>query len=169
MASASDLCPAYAPVLGSLGAALAMGLSSLGAAVALSPSARIAPGDTSDGAPLPPSAGLRLRQAASVLMSLVLAVYGAVGALVIAGGLERTGGYPAAAGGAALGAGLCVGLACIGAGWALGAVAGVAEGNSGTAREGVLLGVLMVAAESIGLCGLAVGLVVNAKGAKMGC
>lgn len=100
-----------------------------------------------------------------VIMSGILAVYGLVVAVLIAGNLSPDSDYTLFAGFMHLGCGLSVGLACLASGYAIGVV-----GDEGVRQlmhqprlfVGIVL--ILIFAEVLGLYGMIVGLLMNTKG-----
>lgn len=97
-------------------------------------------------------------------MSGIIAVYGLVIAVLIAGDLGPTSSYSLFSGFVHLGAGLSVGLAGLAAGYAIGIV-----GNAGSRaflqQSKVFVGMVLILifAEVLGLYGLIVALILNTK------
>merc|ERR1719434_188812 len=101
-----------------------------------------------------------------VVMAGIIAIYGVVVAVLIAGQLESTG-YTLYQGFVHLGAGLSVGLSGLAAGYAVGVVGDA--GVRGTAQQprlfvGMIL--ILIFAEVLGLYGLIVALLLNSRASQ---
>lgn len=107
---------------------------------------------------------LIMKSLISVIMSGIIAVYGLVIAVLIAGDLSPTKPYPLFNGVVHLAAGLSVGFAGLAAGYAIGLV-----GNAGSraflVQPKIFVGMVLVLifAEVLGLYGLIVALILNTK------
>jgi len=103
-----------------------------------------------------------------VVMSGIIAVYGLVVSVLIAGGLDPSKDYPAAAGFVHLGAGLACGFTGLSAGYAIGTVgdscvrAYVYEG-----KVFVSMVLILIFAEVLGLYGLIIALIMNSQVPEM--
>jgi len=110
------------------------------------------------------NSALIMKSLISVIMSGIIAVYGLVVAVLIAGDLGPTSSYSLLSGVLHLAAGLSVGLTGLAAGYAIGIV-----GNAGTRaymmQPRVFVGMVLVLifAEVLGLYGLIVALILNTK------
>ncbi|KAG2362149.1 hypothetical protein BDR07DRAFT_1451313 [Suillus spraguei] len=144
----ADLCPPYAPFFGFAGVASAV---TAGAAFG---TAKAGIGIAGLGTFKPE---LIMRSLVPVVMAGIIAVYGLVVSVLIAGNLTPSKGYPLAAGFIHLGAGLSCGMTGIAAGYAIGHV-----GDSVTTSVvGMIL--ILIFAEVLGLYGLIVALLMNTK------
>ncbi|GAO46698.1 hypothetical protein G7K_0922-t1 [Saitoella complicata NRRL Y-17804] len=114
--SLSAQCPAYAPFFGFSGVAAAMIFSSMGAAYG---TAKAGIGIAGMGTFKPE---LIMKSLIPVVMSGIIAVYGLVIAVLIAGELSPTEPYSLFNGFVHMAAGLCVGLTGLAAGWTIGIV-----------------------------------------------
>jgi len=107
---------------------------------------------------------LIMKSLISVIMSGIIAVYGLVIAVLIAGDLGPKSSYSLFSGVVHLAAGLSVGLAGLAAGYAIGLV-----GNAGSRafllQPKVFVGMVLILifAEVLGLYGLIVGLILNTR------
>eukprot|EP00049_Salpingoeca_infusionum_P017036 m.351559 g.351559 ORF g.351559 m.351559 type:complete len:212 (-) comp16275_c0_seq1:378-1013(-) len=151
-------CPVYAPFFGFMGATSAMVFSALGAAY----------GTAKSGTGIAAMSVLRpeliMKSIIPIVMAGILAIYGLVIAVLIAGGMGSTGGYTLYSGFASLGAGLSVGISALAAGFAIGIVGD--SGVRGTAQQtklfvGMIL--ILIFAEVLGLYGFIVAIIVNSK------
>lgn len=111
--------PLYAPFFGFAGCAAAMVLSCLGAAIG---TAKSGIGIAGIGTFKPE---LIMKSLIPVVMSGILAIYGLVVAVLIAGNLSPTEDYTLFNGFMHLSCGLCVGFACLSSGYAIGMVGDV--------------------------------------------
>jgi len=158
MADITPLNPIHAPFFGFAGVAFAMILSATGAAYGTAKSG-IAIAGVGTFAPQ-----LIMKSLIAVIMSGIIAVYGLVIAVLIAGGLSPTKSYSLFSGVVHLAAGLSVGFAGLAAGYAIGIV-----GNAGVraflTQPKIYVGMVLVLifAEVLGLYGLIVGLILNTK------
>ncbi|KAL0095847.1 V-ATPase proteolipid subunit C-like domain-containing protein [Phycomyces blakesleeanus] len=151
-------CPSYAPFFGFAGVFASMAFSSLGAAYGTS---RAGIGIAGIG-PFRPE--LVMKSLIPVVMSGIIAVYGLVVAVLLAGQMSPTAGYSLFSGFVALGAGLSVGVGGLAAGYAIGVVGDYCV--RGYARENrvfVTMVLILIFAEVLGLYGLIVALILNAK------
>ncbi|RPA80628.1 vacuolar ATPase proteolipid subunit C [Ascobolus immersus RN42] len=154
----TELAPIYAPFLGMAGIGAAMIFSSLGAAYGTA-KAGIAIAGVGQF-----NSSLIMKSLISVIMSGIIAVYGLVVAVLIAGDLSPTKNYTAYAGFVHLAAGLSVGLAGLSAGYAIGMV-GNAGARAFLQQQKVFVGkvLILIFSEVLGLYGLIVGLILNTK------
>ncbi|KAF8536908.1 V-ATPase proteolipid subunit C-like domain-containing protein [Trichophaea hybrida] len=158
MADITPLNPIHAPFFGLAGVAFAMILSATGAAYGTA-KAGIAIAGVGTFAPQ-----LIMKSLISVIMSGIIAVYGLVIAVLIAGSLGPHKSYSLFSGVVHLAAGLSVGFAGLAAGYAIGIV-----GNAGVraflTQPKIYVGMVLVLifAEVLGLYGLIVGLILNTK------
>jgi len=146
-------CPAYAPFFGVMGIASAMVFSAMGAAY----------GTAKSGTGIASMAVMRpeliMKSIIPVVMAGIIAIYGLVVAILIAGKVKKGGEYKLMSAFLHLGAGLAVGLSGLAAGYAIGIV-----GDSGvraTAQQprmfvGMIL--ILIFAEVLGLYGLIVAI-----------
>ncbi len=151
--------PAYAPFLGFAGCFAAMVFSCLGSAIG---TAKSGIGISGIG-PYKPE--LIMKSLIPVIMSGILAVYGLVVAVLIAGNLNPENEYTLYTGCMHFGCGLSVGMACLASGYAIGVVGD--EGVRQLMHEprlfvGIVL--ILIFAEVLGLYGMIVGLIMNTKG-----
>lgn len=151
--------PIYAPFFGVMGATAAMVFSAMGAAY----------GTAKSGTGIAAMAVMRpeaiMKSIIPVVMAGIIAIYGVVVAVLIAGKLEDArNGYTLYLGFVHLGAGLSVGLSGLAAGYAIGIVGDA--GVRGTAQQprlfvGMIL--ILIFAEVLGLYGLIVAIYLYAK------
>jgi len=158
MSDITELNPIHAPFFGLAGVASAMIFSSMGAAYGtVKAGIAIAGVGTFD-------SSLIMKSLISVIMSGIIAVYGLVIAVLIAGDLDPGASYSLFSGVVHLAAGLSVGLAGLAAGYAIGIV-----GNAGSraylVQPKVFVGMVLILifAEVLGLYGLIVALILNKK------
>ncbi|KAI5804387.1 putative vacuolar ATP synthase 16 kDa proteolipid subunit [Geopyxis carbonaria] len=158
MSEITELNPIAAPFYGLAGVAAAMIFTSIGAAYGTAKAGiAIAGIGTFD-------SSLIMKSLISVIMSGIIAVYGLVIAVLIAGDLGPDSSYSLFSGFLHLAAGLSVGLAGLAAGYAIGMV-----GNAGSRaflrQPKVFVGMVLVLifAEVLGLYGLIVALILNTK------
>jgi len=149
--------PLYTPFFGVMGATSAMVFSALGAAY----------GTAKSGTGIAAMSVMRpeliMKSVIPVVMAGIIAIYGLVVAVVIAGGIDA-GTYTLYRSFMHLGAGLCVGLSGLAAGFAIGIVGDA--GVRGTAQQprlfvGMIL--ILIFAEVLGLYGLIVALILSVK------
>jgi len=154
----TEFAPIYAPFLGMAGIASAMIFSSIGAAYGTA-KAGIAIAGVGQF-----NSSLIMKSLISVIMSGIIAVYGLVVAVLIAGDLSPTKNYSVFAGFVHLAAGLSVGLAGLAAGYAIGMV-GNAGARAFLQQQKVFVGkvLILIFSEVLGLYGLIVGLILNTK------
>jgi V-type H+-transporting ATPase proteolipid subunit len=158
MSEANDN-PIYSPFFGVMGATAAMVFSAMGAAY----------GTAKSGTGIAAMAVMRpeaiMKSIIPVVMAGIIAIYGVVVAVLIAGKLEDAkSGYTLYLGFVHLGAGLSVGLSGLAAGYAIGIVGDA--GVRGTAQQprlfvGMIL--ILIFAEVLGLYGLIVAIYLYAK------
>jgi V-type H+-transporting ATPase proteolipid subunit len=151
--------PIYSPFFGVMGASAAMVFSAMGAAY----------GTAKSGTGIAAMAVMRpeaiMKSIVPVVMAGIIAIYGVVVAVLIAGKLEdANSGYTLYMGFVHLGAGLSVGLSGLAAGYAIGIVGDA--GVRGTAQQprlfvGMIL--ILIFAEVLGLYGLIVAIYLYAK------
>lgn len=151
--------PVYAPFFGVMGAAAAIIFSSLGAAY----------GTAKSGTGIAAMSVMRpeliMKSIIPVVMAGIIAIYGLVIAVLIAGGInEVTEDYTLYKGFVHLGAGLAVGFSGLAAGFAIGIVGDA--GVRGTAQQprlfvGMIL--ILIFAEVLGLYGLIVAIYLYTK------
>jgi len=149
----------YSPFFGVMGATSAMVFSAMGAAY----------GTAKSGTGIAAMAVMRpeaiMKSIIPVVMAGIIAIYGVVVAVLIAGQLEPAGDkYTLYKGFVHLGAGLSVGLSGLAAGYAIGVVGDA--GVRGTAQQprlfvGMIL--ILIFAEVLGLYGLIVAIYLYAK------
>jgi len=160
MSTSSELSPHFAPFFGMAGIASAMIFGSMGAAYG---TAKSGIGIAGVGTFRP---DLIMKSLIPVVMSGIIAVYGLVIAVLIAGdmGPPPSQEYSLFTGFMHLGAGLSVGGAGLGAGYAIGIV-----GDSGVraymqqSRIFVGMVLILIFGEVLGLYGLIVALILNSK------
>ncbi|KAF8334710.1 vacuolar ATP synthase 16 kDa proteolipid subunit [Cantharellus anzutake] len=152
--SVADYCPVYAPFFGAMGCTGAIVFTCIGASY----------GTAKSGVGISSMAVLRpdlmMKCSIPVVMAGIIAIYGLVVSVLIAGNLKAT--MPLFVGFLQLGAGLSVGLAGLAAGFAIGIVGDA--GVRGTAQQprlfvGMIL--ILIFAEVLGLYGLIVALIMN--------
>merc|ERR1712156_791295 len=150
--------PIYSPFFGVMGAASAMVFSAMGAAY----------GTAKSGTGIAAMSVMRpeliMKSIIPVVMAGIIAIYGVVVAVLIAGQLKPAPEYTLYKGFVHLGAGLAVGLSGLAAGYAIGIVGDA--GVRGTAQQprlfvGMIL--ILIFAEVLGLYGLIVAIYLYAK------
>jgi len=150
--------PMYSPFFGVMGATSAMVFSAMGAAY----------GTAKSGTGIAAMAVMRpeaiMKSIIPVVMAGIIAIYGVVVAVLIAGALDPVPKYTLYQGFVHLGAGLSVGLSGLAAGYAIGIVGDA--GVRGTAQQprlfvGMIL--ILIFAEVLGLYGLIVAIYLYAK------
>ncbi|KAK9447877.1 V-ATPase proteolipid subunit C-like domain-containing protein [Limtongia smithiae] len=154
----NELAPSFAPFFGFAGCASAIILSSLGSAVG---TAKSGIGIAGVGTFKPE---LIMRSLIPVIMSGILAVYGLVVSVLIAGDMDPDNEYSLFSGFMHLACGLSVGFSALAAGYAIGIV-----GDEGVRHfmlqpklfVGMVL--ILIFAEVLGLYGLIVALILNTK------
>ncbi|KAG0125980.1 WD40-repeat-containing domain protein [Tuber indicum] len=159
MSEINEMNPIYAPFFGMAGVASAMIFSSMGAAYGTAKAGIAISGIGTF------KSELIMKSLISVIMSGIIAVYGLVIAVLIAGDLGRKeSSYSLFSGIVHLAAGLSVGLTGLAAGYAIGLV-----GNAGSRafllQPKVFVGqvLILIFAEVLGLYGLIVALILNTK------
>lgn len=150
--------PIYSPFFGVMGATSAMVFGAMGAAY----------GTAKSGTGIAAMAVMRpeaiMKSIIPVVMAGIIAIYGVVVAVLIAGAIEPSPTYTLYRGFLHLGAGLAVGLSGLAAGYAVGIVGDA--GVRGTAQQprlyvGMIL--ILIFAEVLGLYGLIVAIFLYAK------
>jgi len=161
MSGTAENSPMYSPFFGVMGATSAMVFSAMGAAY----------GTAKSGTGIAAMAVMRpeaiMKSIIPVVMAGIIAIYGVVVAVLIAGQLAPAGvgsDYTLYKGFVHLGAGLSVGLSGLAAGYAIGIVGDA--GVRGTAQQprlfvGMIL--ILIFAEVLGLYGLIVAIYLYAK------
>lgn len=154
----TDEKPIYGPFFGVMGAASAMVFSAMGAAY----------GTAKSGTGIAAMSVMRpeliMKSIIPVVMAGILAIYGLVVAVLIAGGIDKPANYELFSGFVHFGAGLAVGLSGLAAGFAIGIVGDA--GVRGTAQQprlfvGMIL--ILIFAEVLGLYGLIVAIFLYIK------
>ncbi|KAJ3573174.1 hypothetical protein NP233_g2595 [Leucocoprinus birnbaumii] len=159
----ADLCPPYAPFFGFAGVSAAMIFSTIGAAVGTS---KAGIGIAGLGTFKPE---LIMKSLIPVVMSGIIAVYGLVVSVLIAGSLKPDG-YALSAGFAHLGAGLACGLTGLSAGYAIGYVGdSCVRAFLNESKVFVSMVLILIFAEVLGLYGLIVALIMNTATVDMTC
>ncbi|KAF8422382.1 vacuolar ATPase proteolipid subunit C [Tirmania nivea] len=158
MSDITEWQPVYAPFLGFSGIASAMIFSSVGAAYGTA-KAGISIAGVGTFKP-----ELIMKSLISVIMAGIIAVYGLVIAVLIAGDMSPEKEYTLFAGIMHLAAGLSVGLAGAAAGYAIGIV-GNAGARAFLQQPKVFVGkvLILIFAEVLGLYGLIVALILNTR------
>ncbi|XP_063980186.1 V-type proton ATPase 16 kDa proteolipid subunit c [Diachasmimorpha longicaudata] len=150
--------PVYGPFFGVMGVASAIIFSALGAAY----------GTAKSGTGIAAMSVMRpeliMKSIIPVVMAGIIAIYGLVVAVLIAGSIQPPDQYPLYKGFVHLGAGLAVGFSGLAAGFAIGIVGDA--GVRGTAQQprlfvGMIL--ILIFAEVLGLYGLIVAIFLYAK------
>ncbi|TFK40773.1 vacuolar ATP synthase proteolipid subunit [Crucibulum laeve] len=150
-------CPPFAPFFGFAGVASAMVLSTVGAAFGTSKSGI---GIAGLGTFKPE---LIMKSLIPVVMSGIIAVYGLVVSVLIAGSITPTG-YSLFAGFVHLGAGLACGSTGIAAGYAIGIVGdSCVRAYVQESKVFVSMVLILIFAEVLGLYGLIVALIMNSS------
>jgi len=153
-----EASPAYSPFFGVMGAASAMVFSAMGAAY----------GTAKSGTGISAMAVMRpeliMKSIIPVVMAGIIAIYGVVVSVLIAGELDAPPKYTLYKGFVHLGAGLAVRLSGLAAGYAIGIVGDA--GVRGTAQQprlfvGMIL--ILIFAEVLGLYGLIVAIYLYTK------
>ncbi|KAF8419034.1 V-ATPase proteolipid subunit C-like domain-containing protein [Tirmania nivea] len=152
----SELCPVYAPFFGAMGCTAAIVFTCFGAAYG---TAKSGVGIVASGVLKP---DMLVKNVIPVVMAGIVGIYGLVVSVLISSGLKQE--LPLYTGFIQLGAGLSVGLAGLAAGFAIGIVgdAGV-RGSAQQPRLFVGMILILIFAEVLGLYGLIVALLMNAK------
>ncbi|KAG2127789.1 ATP synthase subunit C-domain-containing protein [Suillus cothurnatus] len=151
----AELCPPYAPFFGFAGVASAV---TIGAAFG---TAKAGIGIAGLGTFKPE---LIMKSLVPVVMAGIIAVYGLVVSVLIAGNLTPSKGYPLAAGFIHLGAGISCGMTGIAAGYAIGLVGdSCVRAYVHEQRVFVSMILILIFAEVLGLYGLIVALLMNTR------
>ncbi|KAH7913396.1 ATP synthase subunit C-domain-containing protein [Hygrophoropsis aurantiaca] len=159
-----DLCPPYAPFFGFAGVASAMIFSTVGAAFG---TAKAGIGIAGLGTFKPE---LIMKSLVPVVMAGIIAVYGLVVSVLIAGALNPAKEYPLAAGFVHLGAGISCGMTGIAAGYAIGLVGdSCVRAYVHEQRVFVSMVLILIFAEVLGLYGLIVALLMNTRVTGLSC
>merc|ERR1712110_119539 len=151
-------CPSYGPFFGFMGASAALSFACLGAAYG---TAKAGVGVSAMGVQHP---GLVMKSIIPVVMAGVLGIYGLIVAVIISSKLVDVPLYPIFNGYAHLSAGLACGLANLAAGFAIGIVGdtGVrAAAQQPRLYVGMVL--ILIFAEALGLYGLIVAIILQAR------
>ncbi|KAG7088437.1 v-type proton ATPase 16 kDa proteolipid subunit 2 [Marasmius oreades] len=156
-----SLCPPYAPFFGFAGVASSMVLSTIGAAYG---TAKAGIGIAGLGTFKPE---LIMKSLIPVVMSGIIAVYGLVVSVLIAGGLTPRN-YSLFAGFVHLGAGLACGLTGLSAGYAIGIVGdSCVRAYVHESKVFVSMVLILIFAEVLGLYGLIVALIMNSTATSL--
>lgn len=151
-----SICPPYAPFFGFAGVTSAMVFSTVGAAYGTS---KAGIGISGLGQFKPE---LIMKSLIPVVMSGIIAVYGLVVSVLIAGGLDPRKDYSLYAGFIHLAAGLACGLTGLAAGYAIGIVGdSCVRAYVHESRVFVAMVLILIFAEVLGLYGLIVALILN--------
>jgi len=154
----SELCPPFAPFFGFAGVTSAMVFSTVGAAYGTS---KAGIGITGLGTFKPE---LIMKSLIPVVMSGIIAVYGLVVSVLIAGGLSPQIEYSLYAGFIHLAAGLSCGFTGLAAGYAIGIVGDACvRAYVYESRIFVTMVLILIFAEVLGLYGLIVALILNTR------
>jgi len=157
-------CPPYAPFFGFAGVASAMVFSTVGAALGTS---KAGIGIAGIGTFKPE---LIMKSLIPVVMSGIIAVYGLVVSVLIAGNLSPRVDYPLFAGFVHLGAGLACGFTGLAAGYAIGFVGdSCVRAYVYESKVFVTMVLILIFAEVLGLYGLIVALIMNTKATGLKC
>ncbi|KAH8083564.1 hypothetical protein HD553DRAFT_312662 [Filobasidium floriforme] len=160
----SELCPPWAPFFGFAGVTAAMVLSTVGAAYG---TAKAGIGIAGLGQVRP---DLMMKSLIPVVMSGIIAVYGLVVSVLIAGSLTPTEPYSLFGGFIHLGAGLACGMTGLAAGYAIGIVGDACvRAYLYESRVFVSMVLILIFAEVIGLYGLIVALILNTRVGEASC
>ncbi|KZV70204.1 V-type ATPase [Peniophora sp. CONT] len=152
----AGVCPPYAPFFGFAGVAASMILSTVGAAYG---TAKSGIGIAGLGTFRP---DLIMKSLIPVVMSGIIAVYGLVVSVLIAGNLDPTNDYTLYAGAMHLGAGLACGITGLAAGYAIGIVGdSCVRAYVTESKVFVSMVLILIFAEVLGLYGLIVALIMN--------
>ncbi|KAF9452902.1 V-type ATPase [Macrolepiota fuliginosa MF-IS2] len=158
-----SLCPPYAPFFGFAGVASAMIFSTVGAAIGTS---KAGIGISGLGTFKPE---LIMKSLIPVVMAGIIAVYGLVVSVLIAGSLKPND-YTLAAGFVHLGAGLACGLTGLSAGYAIGYVGdSCVRAFLNESKVFVSMVLILIFAEVLGLYGLIVALIMNTSAVGLTC
>ncbi|EJD50355.1 V-type ATPase [Auricularia subglabra TFB-10046 SS5] len=157
-----SVCPPYAPFFGFAGVAASMILSTVGAAYG---TAKSGIGITGLGQFRP---DLIMRSLIPVVMSGIIAVYGLVVAVLIAGSLSPDNPYSLFAGAVHLAAGLSTGFTGLAAGYAIGLVGDACvRAFVHENRIFVAMVLMLIFGEVLGLYGLIVSLILNTRATSL--
>ncbi|KAI0051150.1 V-type ATPase [Auriscalpium vulgare] len=157
-------CPPYAPFFGFAGVASSMIFSTVGAAYGTS---KAGIGIAGLGQFRPE---LIMKSLIPVVMSGIIAVYGLVVSVLIAGSLDASQDYSLFAGFIHLGAGLSCGLTGLAAGYAIGIVGdSCVRAYVRESRIFVAMVLILIFAEVLGLYGLIVALIMNTRATEVNC
>ncbi|GJE97172.1 V-type ATPase [Phanerochaete sordida] len=157
-----SVCPPYAPFFGFAGVAASMIFSTVGAAFGTS---KAGIGIAGLGTFKPE---LIMKSLIPVVMSGIIAVYGLVVSVLIAGGLKPTD-YSLYNGFIHLGAGLACGFTGLSAGYAIGYVGdSCVRAYVYESRVFVSMVLILIFGEVLGLYGLIVALIMNSKAGSSG-
>ncbi|PAV17206.1 V-type ATPase [Pyrrhoderma noxium] len=157
-------CPIYAPFFGFAGVSSAMVFSTVGAAYGTS---KAGIGIAGLGTFKPE---LIMKSLIPVVMSGIIAVYGLVVSVLIAGGLSPTQDYSLYSGFVHLAAGLACGFTGLAAGYAIGIVGdSCVRAYVQESKVFVSMVLILIFAEVLGLYGLIVALILNSKVDNTGC
>ncbi|EIN12603.1 V-type ATPase [Punctularia strigosozonata HHB-11173 SS5] len=160
----TDVCPPFASFFGFAGVASAMIFSTIGAAFGTS---KAGIGIAGLGTFKPE---LIMKSLIPVVMSGIIAVYGLVVSVLIAGSLSPTGDYPLFAGFIHLGAGLACGFTGLAAGYAIGHVGDACvRAYVYESKIFVSMVLILIFAEVLGLYGLIVALIMNTRATEATC
>ncbi|KAI0770340.1 V-type ATPase [Fomes fomentarius] len=158
-----SVCPPYAPFFGFAGVASAMIFSTVGAAFG---TAKSGIGIAGLGTFRPE---LIMKSLIPVVMSGIIAVYGLVVSVLIAGGLKPID-YPLYAGFIHLGAGLSCGFTGLAAGYAIGYVGdSCVRAYVYESKVFVTMVLILIFGEVLGLYGLIVALIMNSHATEARC
>jgi len=153
-----SVCPPYAPFFGFAGVSSAMVFSTIGAAYGTS---KAGIGIAGLGTFKPE---LIMKSLIPVVMSGIIAVYGLVVSVLIAGGLNPSLDYSLYAGFVHLAAGLSCGFTGLAAGYAIGIVGdSCVRAYVYESKVFVSMVLILIFAEVLGLYGLIVALILNSK------
>jgi len=159
-----SVCPPYAPFFGMAGVFSSMVFSTIGAAYGTS---KAGIGISGLGTFRPE---LIMKALIPVVMAGIIAVYGLVVSVLIAGNLSPTHDYPLAAGFIHLAAGLACGCTGMAAGYAIGIVGdSCVRAYVYESRVFVAMILILIFAEVLGLYGLIVALILNTRSNEMRC
>ncbi|KXN71413.1 V-type ATPase V0 proteolipid subunit, partial [Conidiobolus coronatus NRRL 28638] len=152
----SEYCPVYAPFFGFAGVFFAMTLSSLGAAYG---TAKAGVGISCVGTFKPE---IIMKSLIPIIMAGIVAVYGLVTSVLIAGNLAPNQDYSLFTGLINMASGLSVGCTGLAAGYSIGIVGdSCVRGFAKQPRLFVSMVLILIFAEVLGLYGLIVSLILN--------
>lgn len=150
--------PGFAPFFGFAGCSFAITLSSLGAAIGTVKSGIGIAGIST----FKPE--LIMKSLIPVVMSGILAVYGLVVSVLVAGGMSPSGEYTLYSGFLHMASGLSVGFACLSSGYAIGIVGDVGVRKlMHQPRLFVGIVLILIFAEVLGLYGMIIALILNTR------